>query len=115
MANENCLAGLRCPNPDCGSFGPFRIAVCVIVEMGDDGCEPCMDGDLEWEETSYCQCVLCSDEGRVADYTLNDEHPWHHSITCILCGQESPAGTAHRHQNQWIGEECWDERLRSSE
>lgn len=38
------------------------------------------------------------------------------NVTCSLCGEETPATTAHRHQDGWVGDECcWDERLRSTE
>lgn len=38
------------------------------------------------------------------------------TVECSLCGRQVPSGTAHLHQDEYIGEECcWDERLRSSE
>jgi len=36
-------------------------------------------------------------------------------VQCSRCRSMVPADTAHVHQNSWIGECCWDERLRSSE
>jgi hypothetical protein len=36
-------------------------------------------------------------------------------LRCSVCHGWTPARTAHLHQDDWIGEECWDERLRSSE
>lgn len=36
-------------------------------------------------------------------------------VICKFCGRPTPAKTAHLHQNGWVGEECWDERLRSTE
>lgn len=36
-------------------------------------------------------------------------------VECSLCGQDAPASTAHLHGNGWVGNCCWDERLRSSE
>ena len=37
-------------------------------------------------------------------------------VKCSLCGEPCNIGTAHIHQDDWIGDECcWDERLRASE
>lgn len=36
-------------------------------------------------------------------------------IACSLCGQDCAAGEAHLHQGKYIGECCWDERLRATE
>jgi hypothetical protein len=44
------------------------------------------------------------------------EHYGIETVTCRYCNCEVPAVTAHLHQGDWIcDEECWDERLRSSE
>lgn len=69
MSNTNCLKGMQCPNGDCGSFGPYRIGVTTVAEMWDDG----SDGteDMEFEDASYCQCVMCSHEGSVSNFRLS--------------------------------------------
>lgn len=36
-------------------------------------------------------------------------------VTCSVCGKKTDAATAHRHQGKLIGDECWDERLRTTE
>lgn len=37
-------------------------------------------------------------------------------VRCKFCGKPSPKATAHRHDGEWVGDECcWDERLRSTE
>lgn len=36
-------------------------------------------------------------------------------VNCKLCGEPTRLGTAHRHDGGYVGEECWDERLRSTE
>jgi hypothetical protein len=36
-------------------------------------------------------------------------------IKCVFCTQYVPPKTAHRHQDDWVCDECWDERLRASE
>lgn len=53
--NSNCLAGMRCP--DCGSEGPFEIAVKALARMTDDGCETVED--IEWTDASPVECVGC--------------------------------------------------------
>ena len=41
---------------------------------------------------------------------------WPSTVRCSVCGNDVCAGTAHLHQDKWIGDECcWDERLKSSE
>jgi hypothetical protein len=37
------------------------------------------------------------------------------AVKCVTCHKDAPAATAHLHQGKWIGECCWDERLRSTE
>lgn len=36
-------------------------------------------------------------------------------INCSICSCDTPAALAHLHQGKYIGECCWDERLRSTE
>ena len=36
-------------------------------------------------------------------------------IHCKLCRRSAPEVSAHRHQDGWVCEDCWDERLRSTE
>lgn len=37
-------------------------------------------------------------------------------VRCQFCREMVPAGTAHLHGGDWVGDGCcWDERLRSSE
>lgn len=37
------------------------------------------------------------------------------NVRCYLCKEEAPEATAHRHQGRWIGDCCWDERLRTTQ
>ena len=39
----------------------------------------------------------------------------HKQVRCCLCKKNTSSQTAHRHQNKYIGECCWDDRLKSSE
>lgn len=36
-------------------------------------------------------------------------------VHCSLCGDLVPISEAHLHQDKWIGECCWDDRLKASE
>ena len=53
--NSNCLAGMRCPN--CGSEGPFEIAVKASARMTDEGCEAVHE--IDWTDASPVACVAC--------------------------------------------------------
>lgn len=64
--NTNCLEGMRCPN--CGSYGPFRIAASIFVIVTDDGTED-EGGGYEWEDTSACICGACDHPGTIALFT----------------------------------------------
>lgn len=49
-------------------------------------------------------------------YAWDEEEEMEDKVPCSICHQMVLAKTAHRHQGEWIGDECcWDERLRSSE
>ncbi|MBW2636007.1 MAG: hypothetical protein JRC86_00525 [Deltaproteobacteria bacterium] len=64
--NDNCLMGMRCPNPDCKSEGPFMIKMSCWGEVYDSGVSDTYDN--EWDNDSNIQCVMCSESGRVADF-----------------------------------------------
>lgn len=36
-------------------------------------------------------------------------------VKCYVCKERADALTAHLHDGKWIGECCWDDRLKSSE
>lgn len=36
-------------------------------------------------------------------------------VHCKFCHVLVPIELAHRHDGQWVGPECWDDRLRSTE
>ena len=68
MPNTNYLINMRCPN--CGSEGPFDIACTVMFTVNDDGYED--HGDLEWNNESYCACIICSNFGTVQDFKVKE-------------------------------------------
>ena len=59
---------------------------------------PSQDWDL------HCEPVVEND-------TITDSE----TATCSLCGKPVLACLAHLHQGVWIGDCCWDERLRVTE
>lgn len=64
--NVNCLEGYSCPQ--CGSFGPFNVAITQVVIMSDDGWSETSeqyDGD-EW--TGYISCRSCPKEGTLSEF-----------------------------------------------
>jgi hypothetical protein len=80
MANDNCLAGMRCPS--CGAEEPFRVGVTPTLVMWDDGSDPeAQLGDLDWEEWSYCKCITCDYEGQVQDFRHGHPVP---SLTALM-------------------------------
>jgi hypothetical protein len=69
---------------------------------------------------SYCPtCGYLDDCTYSHPYALE----WHgdsfdclETIICSMCHQDCDANLAHRHQGKYIcDEECWDERLRTTE
>jgi hypothetical protein len=65
--NVNCLQGMRCPS--CGDFGPFSIQVTQrgMVRVSDNGTD-FIDGNVEWEDESECECLACRHTATVAEF-----------------------------------------------
>lgn len=68
MANENCLAGMACP--ECGSLGPFHISVLAVFEVHDSGTDSF--SDVGWDKESFCKCVLCGFAADVQTFKSKD-------------------------------------------
>lgn len=62
--NTNCLAGMQCPK--CGSNEPFGIEIMTTMVICDDGSHD--TGDLYWDKDSYCTCLSCDFDGKVAAF-----------------------------------------------
>lgn len=69
MANENCLKGMRCPR--CEQDERLKIEVRTVVMMYDDGDSG--QGDLHWEDESYCECPECGHYGVVRDFCYDEK------------------------------------------
>lgn len=65
--NENCLQGMACPA--CGDFGPFKILVSQsgMTRVSDEGTDS-IEGDMEWEDDSPCECLECGHTGKVGQF-----------------------------------------------
>jgi hypothetical protein len=64
--NVNCLHGKRCP--ECGSYGPFDIAVSMQVRLYDTGCNDAADGTVEYDDGSTATCCNCRYEAKFGDF-----------------------------------------------
>lgn len=65
LTNDNCLAGMACPQ--CGSEGPFRIEVQVLVTVFDSGTDFDRVGDIDWSDDAYATCAQCDWDGIAED------------------------------------------------
>jgi len=61
VENENCLAGMRCP--ECGGLGPFEIETATTVTMADTG--SLATHDIEFGAFAHISCPRCGHEGKV--------------------------------------------------
>jgi peroxiredoxin family protein len=80
--------------------GRARCAICGWIDEAD----PTNPTVREWHGDSFGN----------EDVDINDmaSEP---TVMCKLCQKQVPARTAHRHDGGYVGDECWDERLRSTE
>jgi hypothetical protein len=65
--NENCLAGVRCP--DCGNTESFRVVALVWTVVGDDGAvlDP-EDMSMDYEPDSVAICRQCGKRAWWTDF-----------------------------------------------
>jgi hypothetical protein len=85
--NENCLDGMACPK--CGSYGPFKIMATQsgMVTVSDDGTDDDMDGGVEWEDGSRCECIDCGHEATVGAFSGEEpegEAPQQQNLVDVL-------------------------------
>ena len=64
---------------------------------------PAMNPEEEWS-SDHLQII--------ADILEDLRRP---TVACKFCGRAAYAHIAHLHQGGWVGECCWDERLRMTE
>jgi hypothetical protein len=73
--NTNCLEGIRCPNAECGSYGPFTIACSTWARVSDDGIDETYD--MEWDEKSGAICRQCDYDSTVRDFSVVNQTEIH--------------------------------------
>lgn len=97
---------------------PINVHLFETYEFDDDGeatgivhfwCARCRPNDAEPESSGACEGTIC--EGCGLLLLPPPEEPY---VTCKQCHVNTPAATAHLHGNLWVGECCWDERLRTT-
>lgn len=65
--NHNCLEGKRCP--ECGSYGPFEVAISMRVLLLDSGTNDAEDGAVEFDDDSWTRCCACRHGGKFSDFS----------------------------------------------
>ena len=72
-SNDNYIEGMRCPNPECQSEGPFRIEldsvlepqIAIVSEQDIDH----SDAIEQWGDQSWCSCAECGYAATVGDFS----------------------------------------------
>lgn len=82
--------------PFCGGSDPEGKEVTIEGQVAKQDCW-CSDCHREWQD----QYILA----RIIEY----------DVKCKFCEKSTASRSAHLHQDEWVCESCWDERLRSSE
>jgi hypothetical protein len=89
------------------SLDAYLCEACVpeTMDWGADEVHVYQEGVSDAGFTGYPRCAAC---GR--------EHRWVGLVVrCALCGGDADAREAHRQGAGYVGECCWDERLRAAE
>ncbi|MFN3076881.1 MAG: hypothetical protein ABT940_08395 [Alphaproteobacteria bacterium] len=107
----------RCPVCQEDNLRITALVRTTIDVCADESVDDYESGDLEWSDTDQAECLNCDWSGTVLEMTVAEpeEEEEIEKVFCALCEQEAPGDTAHYHQDQWIGECCWDDRLKASE
>jgi hypothetical protein len=81
--NVNCLADMRCPS--CGDFGPFSIQATQsgMVRVSDNGTD-FIDGNVEWDDESECECLACRRSATVAEFRGEPKPAFDDQQTLVL-------------------------------
>jgi len=85
-----------------------RVAHEMFVERDEDAKDEryILDNDKELEGADFIQEVRLHLEAAGIEPA---------TVECSLCGDDVTAAEAHLHQGKYIGDCCWDERLKASE
>ncbi|MBZ9574578.1 hypothetical protein [Modicisalibacter sp. MOD 31.J] len=66
MANENCLAGIRCPH--CDNEKEFEITVEAYARVVDEGVHD-LTSENDWDDDSRIMCMACRARGTVGEFS----------------------------------------------
>lgn len=90
----------------------MKMCIFCMHQVGDDAlaCPRCREYKGIMDASP---CKACG-EPENDDYPC-DCYEAKAQVNCKLCGADSPVATAHLHQGEWVGDCCWDERLRATE
>jgi hypothetical protein len=66
MTNQNCLAGVKCP--ECGNEGRFLIFTTILADVTDDGADIAAGSDIHWDDASMTRCPDCDRDGPLSEF-----------------------------------------------
>ena len=69
VENDNCLAGLRCP--DCLQEERLDIEGSSVFKVFDDGTDG--HSDVEWDDDSFVHCPECGHDGTLAEFRIDED------------------------------------------
>ena len=71
MTNENCLAGVKCPQ--CGNDERFFIVATILADVTDCGADIADGSDMHWHDASMTRCPDCNKDGPLAEFRQNEQ------------------------------------------
>jgi hypothetical protein len=71
MTNENCLAGIRCPQ--CGNEDRFLITSTILADVTDGGADIADGSDIHWDDASMTHCPDCDMAGPLIHFRTHEQ------------------------------------------
>jgi hypothetical protein len=69
MRNENCLAGIQCPQ--CGNEHRLLITATVVADVTDGGADIADGSDMHWDDASMTRCPDCDKDGPLVAFRVH--------------------------------------------
>jgi hypothetical protein len=66
MTNQNCLAGVKCP--ECGNENHFLIVATILADVTDGGADIADGSDFHWDDASMTRCPDCDKDGPLSEF-----------------------------------------------
>ena len=66
MTNQNCLAGVKCP--ECENEDRFLIVTTILADVTDDGADIADGSDMHWDDASMTRCPDCDRDGPLFEF-----------------------------------------------